>query len=78
MATAVTVARQLKPVSTHRLVLLWILSGNFYIASIWTNRILKVDTEGIIATIAGNGTEGYNGDGSPATEAQYIVHPVLQ
>jgi RHS repeat-associated protein len=43
--------------------------GNFYIASSSTNRILKVDTEGIITAVAGNGTQGYSGDGGPATEA---------
>jgi RHS repeat-associated protein len=43
--------------------------GNFYIASSSTNRILKVDTEGIITTVAGNGTQGYSGDGGPAIEA---------
>jgi len=35
--------------------------GNIYIAG--ANRIRKVDNAGIITTIAGNGTPGYNGDG---------------
>jgi RHS repeat-associated protein len=48
--------------------------GNFYIASLWTNRILKVDSEGIITTVVGNGTEGYSGDGGPATVAS-LYHP---
>jgi sugar lactone lactonase YvrE len=49
--------------------------GNIYIAD-WSNhRIRKVDfSTGIITTIAGTGTPGYNGDGIPATSAQ-ISYP---
>ncbi len=43
-------------------------SGNLYIAD--TNRIRKVDTSGIITTIAGNGEYGYSGDGGPAIQAK--------
>jgi RHS repeat-associated protein len=43
--------------------------GNIYIADWINHRIRKVDTSGIITTVAGNGTEGYSGDGGPATEA---------
>ncbi len=43
--------------------------GNLYIAEFENFRVRKVDTNGIITTIAGNGTSGYNGDGGPATEA---------
>jgi len=43
--------------------------GNLYIA-IGNYRILKVTTDGTIHTVAGNGTNGYSGDGGPATAAQ--------
>jgi len=45
-------------------------SGNIYIADAGNNRIRKVDAgTGTIATVAGNGTVGYSGDGGPATSA---------
>jgi uncharacterized protein (TIGR03437 family) len=44
-------------------------SGNLYIAASADNRILKV-SNGIITTVAGNGTSGGNGDNGPATSAQ--------
>ncbi len=43
--------------------------GNLYIGDVNNYRIRKVDTNGIINTIAGNGTSGYYGDGGPATSA---------
>jgi hypothetical protein len=45
------------------------ISGEVYIADSNNYRIRKVDTNGIITTIAGNGTQGYSGDGGPAIEA---------
>ncbi|HYA18038.1 MAG TPA: IPT/TIG domain-containing protein [Bryobacteraceae bacterium] len=45
-------------------------SGNVYIAD-GINHIRKVDTNGIITTIAGNGNAAFAGDGGPATEAQF-------
>jgi sugar lactone lactonase YvrE len=45
-------------------------SGNLYIADNGNNRIRKVDTGGIITTVAGNGTQGYGGDRGPATGAE--------
>ncbi len=44
-------------------------AGNVYIADEGSNRIRKVNTAGIISTIAGNGKQGFNGDGGPATSA---------
>ena len=44
-------------------------SGNVFIADQGNNRIRKVDTNGIITTVAGNGTNGYSGDGGVATNA---------
>jgi sugar lactone lactonase YvrE len=44
-------------------------AGNLYIADSRNNRIRKVDTNGIITTIAGNGTATFAGDGGQATNA---------
>ena len=49
--------------------------GNLYIADQSNNRIRKVDTNGIITTVAGNGTAGYSGDGGEATNAN-INYPL--
>jgi len=45
-------------------------SGNLYIADNGNNRIRRVDTGGVITTVAGNGIQGYGGDGGPATGAE--------
>ncbi len=48
-------------------------SGNLYIADAFNFRIRKVDAEGNIATVAGDGTGGFSGDSGPATAAQLNV-----
>lgn len=45
-------------------------AGNLYICDTFNNRVRKVDTQGIITTIAGNGSAGYSGDGGLATQAK--------
>jgi sugar lactone lactonase YvrE len=44
--------------------------GNVYIADTYDNVIRKVNTAGIITTVAGTGTAGYSGDGGLARTAQ--------
>jgi sugar lactone lactonase YvrE len=45
-------------------------AGNVYLADQNNNRVRKVDTHGIITTIAGTGTAGFAGDGGLAIQAQ--------
>ncbi|MEI8279381.1 MAG: hypothetical protein WCG87_06430 [Bacteroidota bacterium] len=46
--------------------------GNIYFADNNNHCIRKVDTAGIITTIAGNGMAGFGGDNGPATAAQLL------
>jgi sugar lactone lactonase YvrE len=45
-------------------------NGSVYIANLTSAVVRKVDSNGIITTVAGNGTQGFSGDGGPATQAQ--------
>jgi len=44
-------------------------AGDIYVADSMNNVVRIVNVAGIISTIAGNGTNGYSGDGGQATSA---------
>ena len=44
--------------------------GNIYFADSGNNRIRKINSSGVISTLAGTGTQGFSGDGGPATSAK--------
>ncbi len=44
-------------------------TGNIYIGDSYNNRVRKINTSGIISTVAGNGTGTFAGDGTAATNA---------
>jgi sugar lactone lactonase YvrE len=48
--------------------------GNLYIADSGNSAIRKLNPNGIITTVAGNGSAGYSGDGGAATNAS-LKHP---
>lgn len=47
--------------------------GNLYIGDTTARRVRKVDTSGIITTVAGNGSTSDTGDGGPATKAGFAL-----
>ncbi len=44
--------------------------GNLYFSDYANNRVRKVNSLGIINTVAGNGSQGFSGDGGQATNAE--------
>ena len=51
--------------------------GSIYIADTANNRIRRVTPDGIIQTIAGSATQGFAGDGGPATQALFRLPSVV-
>lgn len=45
--------------------------GNIYFADTNNHRVRRIDTSGIITTVAGNGASGFSGDGGLAVHAQF-------
>jgi hypothetical protein len=45
-------------------------AGTLFIADLFNHRVRKVTSDGVIKTVAGNGSQGYSGDGGPAAQAQ--------
>jgi len=50
-------------------------AGNLFVNDLFRQRVSKIDPDGIITTVAGNGIPGYSGDGGPATKGT-LDHPL--
>lgn len=46
--------------------------GNLFVSDWYTLRVRKIDSSGVIRTVAGTGRNGYNGDGIAATNATIV------
>ncbi|MBL8209740.1 MAG: hypothetical protein JNK87_03460 [Bryobacterales bacterium] len=46
--------------------------GRLYIADRSNRRVRRIDTSGIVTTVAGNGAPGFTGDNGPATQAAML------
>ena len=51
-------------------------AGNVYFSDTGNQRVRKI-SNGVITTVAGNGTAGFSGDNGPATSAQLNLAPVV-
>ncbi len=49
-------------------------AGNVYISDLNNNRVRKINTSGIITTLAGNGSPTYGGDGGPSTASSVALN----
>lgn len=47
-------------------------AGNLYLADYSNSRVRRINTSGIISTVAGNGVIGFGGDGGPGPAAQLM------
>jgi len=45
-------------------------AGNLFVSDSMNNRVRKVTPDGVISTLAGNGSYGFSGDGGPAVSAR--------
>lgn len=53
-------------------------SGNLFLAEYIGQRVRKIDSKGIIATVAGTGEKGYGGDDGPAIKARFnSIHSLV-
>jgi DNA-binding beta-propeller fold protein YncE len=46
-------------------------AGNLYFSDTFNHRIRRIGGDGVITTVAGNGSAGYSGDGGPALAATF-------
>ena len=47
-------------------------AGNLYVSDAGAFNVRKISASGVVSTIAGNGQNGYSGDGGPAIQAELV------
>jgi YD repeat-containing protein len=52
-------------------------AGNVYYSEAGNSRIRKIDSRGIVTTVAGNGQQGFSGDGGPALQASFYAPSMI-